>query len=68
MRKAKKVIVTISMTVVWLITLVVVLGATTDRGRLSILLSGILINGVLAVYYSCIGRRPANLKQWLTMY
>ncbi|GAB3992063.1 hypothetical protein GCM10028807_24310 [Spirosoma daeguense] len=59
----------------WLITLVmmgvilttgiVYLGATQPRGKLCIILTGLLINAGLAFWYSWLDRRPKSVTDWL---
>ncbi len=47
--------------VVWLVTGVLLIGTTSVKGTLSILLSGVAINGALAVYYQTLERRLSNV-------
>ncbi|WP_460982902.1 hypothetical protein [Spirosoma fluminis] len=66
MSKLKKTLTAMMMILIWGITLVVALGATNHRGLASILCTGIAVNALVAMYYSCIDRRPASFRQWLS--
>lgn len=52
------------MTAVIPVSAVVYWGATNLKGKLSIALTGLLINLVLAFWYSWLDRRPKNWKDW----
>jgi len=58
-------LITVVMTLVIPMSAVVYWGATNLRGKLSIALTGLLINVVLAFWYSWLDRRPRNLRDWL---
>ncbi|MCK8491567.1 hypothetical protein M0L20_06855 [Spirosoma sp. RP8] len=62
----KKRIVTILMVVIWGITVILLFNTTHSKGFFSILFSGIFINVLLAVYYSCLGQRIVSLRDWLS--
>ncbi len=58
-------LITVVMTLVIPISAVVYWGATNLRGKLCIALTGLLINVVLAFWYSWLDRRPKNVSDWL---
>lgn len=64
MAKAKRIVITLLMVVVWGWTLFMSISATHLRGRLASLGIGILINVVLAVYYSYLVKRPRTFREW----
>ena len=59
-------LITIVMTGSVPITGIVYWGATNLKGKLSIALTGLLINLGLAFWYSWLDRRPKNLSDWLS--
>ena len=67
MARFKKTVVTILMVIVWFVTLVMVIPMKSGKGQLVTVLICLLINGGLAVYYSCIDHRPASFREWLKM-
>lgn len=58
-------LITIVMTAVIPITGIIYWGATNIRGKLCIALTGLLINVVLAFWYSWLDRRPRSFTDWL---
>jgi len=67
MAKFRKIIVSVLMVIVWLVMLVMVVPMTSHRGQFATISICLIINGLLALYYSCIDRRPASFREWLTM-
>ncbi|MGV3557166.1 hypothetical protein [Larkinella arboricola] len=67
MVKALKVLVVVLMVVTWLTTGVVFFLSSNYWGRIAALGSGITVNIVLAVGYSCLGQRPGSLRDWFKM-
>ncbi|GAB3889200.1 hypothetical protein [Spirosoma agri] len=65
--KVKKGLVTVLMVLTWLIMFGTLIGAPSLKGKIAIVSTALLINGMLAIYYSCLNRRPANLKEWFRM-
>jgi hypothetical protein len=66
MNTIKKIAVTVGMMVVWSITITIAFGASNLLGLLSIVGTGVVVNAILAIYYSCIDRRPNSFQEWLT--
>ena len=58
-------LITAIMTGVIPVTGIVYWGATTLRGKLCIALTGLLINSLLALWYSWLDRQPKNFADWL---
>lgn len=58
-------LITVVMTGVVPITGIVYWGATDLRGKLSIALTGLLIDVALACWYVWLDRRPKNFIDWL---
>ncbi|GAB4033016.1 hypothetical protein [Spirosoma gilvum] len=65
MAKLKKVVVSILMTIVWLVMFGMVIPMKSTRGQVVTVLICLLINTVLGVYYSLIDNRPASFREWL---
>ncbi|WP_460978456.1 hypothetical protein [Spirosoma knui] len=66
MSKLKKIVTTLVMVLVWGVTLTLALGTSNSRGLWSILGTGIAVNVLLAMYYSCIDRQPTSFREWLS--
>jgi len=60
-----KSLITMVMTVSSPITGVIYWGATNVRGKLCIVLTGLLVHLGLAFWYSWLDRRPKNISDWL---
>ncbi len=58
-------LITVVMTLVIPITGIIYWGATNSRGKLCIVLTGLLINSGLAFWYSWLDRRPKSFTDWL---
>ena len=58
-------LITVVMTAVIPITGIIYWGTTNLRGKLCIALTGLLINVLLALWYSWLDRRPKNVSDWL---
>ncbi len=67
MDKFKKIAVCVLMVIVWLVMLGMAIPMNSRRGQLSTIFICLMVNGLLAVYYSCIDRRPASFREWLKM-
>ncbi|QDK83829.1 hypothetical protein EXU85_23930 [Spirosoma sp. KCTC 42546] len=67
MAKFKKVIVCILMMIVWGVMFAMVIPMKSGKGQVVTVLICLLINSVLAAYYSCIDRQPASFREWLKM-
>ncbi|MGA0556373.1 hypothetical protein ACO2Q8_06975 [Larkinella sp. VNQ87] len=67
MVKFLKAFLAVLMVVTWLGTAVLFFMAPTRWGRIAIIGSGILINILLAIGHSCLGRRPATWRDWFKM-
>lgn len=58
-------LITVVITGVIPVTGIIYRGATNLRGKLCIALTGLLINVLLAFWYSWLDRRPKNFTDWL---
>ena len=65
MAKLKKVIVSILMTIVWLVMFAMVIPMKSPRGQVVTVIICLLINTILGVYYSLIDHRPTSFREWL---
>ncbi|MBC3788247.1 hypothetical protein [Spirosoma utsteinense] len=65
MAKLRKIAVTVVMVVVWFVMFAMLIPMESSRGQWATVAICLLINGGLAVLYSCIGNRPATFRQWL---
>ncbi|WP_080240319.1 hypothetical protein [Spirosoma rigui] len=65
MTKFSKIILTVVMVVVWLVMVTVLIPMKSSRGQWATVAICLLINGGLAVLYSCIDGRPATFREWL---
>lgn len=64
MSKVKKIVVSILMTLVWLVMFAMVIPMKSLRGQVTTVIICLLINTVLGVYYSLIDKRPASIREW----
>lgn len=64
MRNFVKFLLTLVMTGVLLATGIIYMGATTSRGKLSILAVGLLTYLLMGLYYSWFANRPATIRDW----
>ncbi|QMW03707.1 hypothetical protein [Spirosoma foliorum] len=67
MAKFKKIVVGILMMIVWGVLFAMVIPMKSLRGQVVTVLICLIINSILAAYYSCIDRRPASFREWLKM-
>ncbi|MFD1143830.1 hypothetical protein ACFQ4C_22060 [Larkinella insperata] len=67
MVKVLKAILVVFMVVTWLTTGVVFFLTASRWGRMATIGSGISVNILLAVAYSCLGQRPGSLRDWFKM-
>ena len=58
-------LITVVMTGVIPVTGIIYWGATNMRGKLSIAVTGLLVNVVLAFFYSWLDCRPKSFTDWL---
>jgi protein-S-isoprenylcysteine O-methyltransferase Ste14 len=65
MTKLSKIILTVLMVVVWFVMFIILIPMKSSRGQWATVAICLLINGGLAVLYSCIGNRPATFREWL---
>ncbi|GAB3785565.1 hypothetical protein GCM10028818_47360 [Spirosoma horti] len=67
MAKVKKVVLTVLMVVVWFVMFAMVIPMKSGRGQFATVLICLIINSILAAYYSCIGQRPGSFREWINM-
>lgn len=67
MAKFKKIVVSILMMIVWGVLFAMVIPMKSVRGQVVTVLICLIINSILAAYYSCIDRQPASFREWLKM-
>lgn len=67
MVKSLKTLLVIGMVVTWLLTAVLFFLSPGLWGKLAIVGTGLMVNGLLAVVYSCLGQRPTSFRDWLKM-
>jgi protein-S-isoprenylcysteine O-methyltransferase Ste14 len=65
MTKLSKIALTVVMVVVWFVMFAMLMPMKSSRGQWATVTICLLINGGLAVLYSCIGNRPTTFRQWL---
>ncbi|MFC0181217.1 hypothetical protein [Pseudarcicella hirudinis] len=67
MTNLKKAVITILMIIVWWQTAFFTMITSSWRGKLVAIIVGLGINITLAVYYSCLEKKPGSFKNWLKM-
>lgn len=67
MTRFKKILITVGMILVWGWTIFMGTFVTNVRGRVASWTIGILINVLLALYYSYIDKRPKSIREWFDM-
>ncbi|MVM35375.1 hypothetical protein GO755_35460 [Spirosoma sp. HMF4905] len=67
MAKFKKIVVGSLMVIVWGVMFAMVIPMKSSRGQVVTVLICLILNSILAAYYSCIDRQPTSFREWLKM-
>ncbi|MBN8820404.1 MULTISPECIES: hypothetical protein [unclassified Spirosoma] len=65
MKRFKKIVIAVLMTIVWLVMFGMAIPMKSLRGQVVTVVICLLINTVLGVYYSLIDHRPTSFREWL---
>ena len=65
MKRFKKIVIAVLMTIVWLVMFGMAIPMKSLRGQVVTVVICLLINTVLGVYYILIDHRPTSFREWL---